>query len=121
MKTNEAFWHAFDQLIEACEIVIDRRAGEEHPRYKDMVYPLSYGYLKGTQSMDGSGIDVWIGTRLDKTLDAVICIVDLVKQDSEIKLLLGCTTVEKEVIDVFHNASESMKGILIHRNESENR
>lgn len=116
MKTSEAFWQAFDGLINKCEIVIDRPLGSVHPRYSNLIYPVSYGYLKGTKSMDGGGIDVWVGTRADRVLDAVICIVDLVKQDSEIKLLLGCTEAEKDAIDTLHNASDFMKGIRINRN-----
>ena len=34
--------------------------------------------------MDGGGIDVWKGTRGNPAVDTVICIVDLVKRDSEI-------------------------------------
>ena len=44
-----------------------------------------------------------------------MCIVDLVKRDSEIKILIGCTEEEKSIIYNFHNKSEFMKGILIHR------
>lgn len=65
--------------------------------------------------MDGSGIDVWVGTMKDKKINAIICIVDLIKKDSEIKILIGCTEEEQEVIYRFHNESEFMKGILIKR------
>ncbi len=37
--------------------------------------------------MDGAGIDVWVGSG-DKTVDAIMCIVDLMKKDSEIKILI---------------------------------
>ena len=66
--------------------------------------------------MDGEGIDVWVGTDEERNIDAVMCIVDLKKRDSEIKILLGCTEEEKESIYQFHNETESMKGILIRRN-----
>jgi len=67
--------------------------------------------------MDGGGIDVWKGTRENPGVDAVICIVDLLKKDSEIKLLFGCTEEEKDIIYRFHNESEYMKGILIERKD----
>ena len=67
--------------------------------------------------MDGCGIDVWKGTRKDPIVDVVICIVDLLKKDSEIKLLFGCTNEEKDIIYRFHNESEYMKGILIKRKD----
>ena len=55
---DSGFWQAFDRLILESEIVIDRPKGSAHPRYPDFIYPLDYGYLKGTTAMDGSGIDV---------------------------------------------------------------
>ena len=65
--------------------------------------------------MDGGGIDVWKGTRQNPAVDAVICTVDLIKKDSEIKLLIGCTEEEKDIIYRFHNETEYLKGILIEK------
>ncbi|GEM_PF-357646 len=114
---NNEFWQAIDKLISESELVIDRPKGSRHPRYPEIIYQVDYGYLKGTASMDGSGIDVWKGTMEIPTVDAVMCIVDLVKKDSEIKLLYGCTEEEKNSVYKFHNESEFMKGILIKRKE----
>ena len=111
---NEAFWLALDQLVESSEIVIDRPKGSAHPRYPDIIYQLDYGYLKNTASMDGEGIDVWLGTG-ERKVDAVMCTVDLVKRDSEIKILIGCTEAEKVYIDEHYNVDATMKGILIRR------
>jgi len=69
--------------------------------------------------MDGAGIDVWLGTRKEKVVDTIICTVDLIKRDSEIKLLVGCTTDERNAIAAFHNESPNMKGILIQRDSNE--
>ena len=44
-----------------------------------------------------------------------MCMVDLLKKDSEIKILIGCTEEEKETVYQFHNESEFMKGILVRR------
>ncbi|MCX7710218.1 MAG: inorganic pyrophosphatase [Clostridia bacterium] len=112
---DEGFWYAIDQLVKESELVIDRPKGSCHPRYSHLVYPADYGYLKGTSSMDGGGIDVWKGSNKNPVVDAVICIVDLLKKDSEIKLLLGCTNEERNIIYRFHNESEYMKGIMIAR------
>ena len=64
--------------------------------------------------MDGAGIDVWVGTG-EKKIDAIMCIVDLVKRDSEIKILIGCTDEEKANVYETHNETEYTKGILIER------
>ncbi len=111
---NNEFWNALDELINNSEIVIDRPKGTAHPKYSDFIYHVDYGYLKDTESMDGAGIDVWLGTG-EKKIDAIICIVDLMKKDSEIKILIGCTEEEKAIIYKTHNETKYMKGILIRR------
>ena len=112
------FWAALDQLIASSRLVIDRPKGSAHPRYPDMLYPIDYGYLADTTAMDGGGIDVWAGSDPARGLDAVMVTVDLVKRDAEIKLLIGCTEKEKQLVWQQHNDSESMKGILIRRPEA---
>ncbi len=113
-RFDNDFWSALDKLIEGSEIIIDRPRGSVHPKYPHIIYKVDYGYLKKTSSMDGEGIDVWLGTN-GRYIDAIICTVDLVKRDSEIKILIGCTEEEKEKIYNFHNETEYMKGILIRR------
>ena len=114
MYTKE-FWNALDDLLRTAELVIDRPKGSAHPRFPHLIYPVDYGYLKGTSSMDGEGIDVWRGSLPHETPDAIICTIDLLKKDSEIKLLVGCTEEEKQTILQWHNDSPYMKGILIER------
>lgn len=112
---NSEFWVALDSLVNQSEIVIDRPKGTAHPRYPDFIYKVDYGFLKNTTSMDGGGIDVWVGTDDNKSIDAIMCIIDLIKRDSEIKILIGCTEEEKKLVYKTHNESEYMKGILIRR------
>lgn len=98
-----AFWAALDRLVVESQIVIDRPRGTPHPRYPEFIYPLDYGYLAGTLTADGGGLDVWVGSQPDRSLTAIVCTVDLVKRDAEIKLLLGCTREEAQVILAVHN------------------
>lgn len=47
---------------------IDRPIGSQHPRHKEMVYPVNYGYVDGVFAGDGAEQDVYVfGT--DKPLD----------------------------------------------------
>lgn len=62
MQNNRKFWNALDDLIANSEIIIDRPKGTTHPKYPDFIYRVDYGYLKDTSSMDGAGIDVWVGS-----------------------------------------------------------
>ncbi len=113
-KIDDSFWNTIDVLVSQSEIVIDRPKGSAHPEYPDFIYKVDYGYLKNTASMDGGGIDVWVGTNGNQ-VDAIMCIVDLMKRDSEIKILLGCTEEEKKIVYETHNETQFMKGILIER------
>lgn len=75
-----------DNLVKQSKIVIDRPRGTAHPKYPNFIYKVDYGYLENTSSMDGGGIDVWVGTK-----------------------------EEKEIIYETHNESKYIKGILIER------
>ena len=108
------FWSHLDQLVGASRVVIDRPRGSHHPRYPLLVYPLDYGYLEGTSSKDGYEIDLWKGSLEPKTLDGVILTVDLKKHATEIKLLLGCTEVEKQIVLDFQK-DRSMQAMLVRR------
>ena len=80
------------------QIVIDRPQGEAHPRYPDLIYPFDYGYIEGTLAADGDGIDVWLGSQESCTLTGILCTYDTLERDAEIKLLLGCTEDDVQVI-----------------------
>lgn len=111
---NDDFWNALDELVANSEIVIDRPKGTPHPKFPNFIYRVDYGYLKDTSSMDGAGIDVWVGSS-EKKINAIMCIVDLMKKDSEIKILIGCTEDEQAIVYETHNETQFMKGVLIRR------
>ena len=110
-----SFWGALEELVRRFPPVVDRPRGSTHPRYPSIRYPLDYGYLNGSTSTDGEGVDVWLGSRLELGLTAVICTVDLVKGDSELKLLLGCTPEDAQTVLSFHNQNQFVRGMLISR------
>jgi inorganic pyrophosphatase len=113
---SDSFWTALDKLVSESKIVIDRPKGSRHPKYQDFVYPVDYGYLENTSSTDGGGIDIYKGSDGDY-IDAIICTIDWLKRDSEIKILIGCT--EEEKMSAMPK-SEYMKGILIRRQNNGN-
>jgi len=113
-RFNTQFWTMLDQLVDGSSIVIDRPKNSRHPDWESMVYPLDYGYLAGTTSSDGAGIDLWQGESGKTNVTAIICAVDLLKKDSEIKLLLGCTEEEMITIADFLN-SHGMGCYLVQR------
>jgi inorganic pyrophosphatase len=116
--TTDGFWLKLDRLVAEHERVIDRPAGSRHPRYPEIVYPLDYGYLAGTQAADGGGIDIWVGSLPEQAVTAVVCTVDMLKRDTEVKILLGCTAQDMETILGFHNDdSDWQSAILIARSQ----
>lgn len=115
MNKDSIFWQRLDALLERHRVIIDRPKGSVHPRFTQIVYALDYGYLDGTSSADGEGVDVWLGSDPAKRLDAVICTVDLDKGDAEMKLMVGCTDEEKCYIERFYNEWPDMGAKIIRR------
>jgi inorganic pyrophosphatase len=111
-----AFWHTLETLLATSTVTIDRPKGTSHPRYPDFIYPLDYGYLEGTHSGDGHGIDVWLGTLPERRVTAIVCAVDLEKREIEIKILLACTEEEAQAILAIHNDG-SQSALLVPREE----
>lgn len=109
-----AFWKAVDRLVSESAVRIDRPKGSIHPRFPSFCYPLDYGYLEGTQAIDGGGVDVWRGSLATATVTAVVCTVDLLKRDSKVKLLIGCTRDEALAILATHNTGPQ-SAILVER------
>jgi len=112
MNEDQEFWEYLNQLVVSSRIVVDRPKGCIHPSFDDLVYPLDYGYLEGTTTIDGGGMDVWVGSKPYSYLKEFVCTVDLYKKDVEIKLLIGCSRDEIIEILKFHN-QQSMRALLI--------
>jgi len=109
MSANISFWQEMHHLVITNSIIIDRPKGSLHPRYPELIYPFDYGYLDNTTASDGGGIDVWIGSlkitahaEVGELLTGILCTFDTLKRDAEIKLLIGCTKDDVEVIRSFH-------------------
>ena len=101
------------------EIVIDRPRGSLHPKYGGAGSPLDYGHVEGTSGGDGDRLDLWRGSARDASLVGIVCTVDRVKRDAEIKLLLGCTSDEIEAVRRFHNNGDGMSALVVRRDTTE--
>lgn len=94
MEDKLKFKSELEKSLLSSRVIIDRPKGSAHPRYSEYIYPLDYGYIEGTKSQDGGGIDVWCGSGNRKEVSGVLVIFDPVKKDSEIKVLIGCNEEE---------------------------
>ncbi len=117
MPEHDTFWSRLDELVATCDVKIDRPKGTRHPRYPSLVYPLDYGYLEQTGSSDGNEIDVWVGSLPDGAVTGIVCTVDTVKKDAELKILLGCTPDEAEMVLGTHD-SGPMSAVLLMRSDA---
>jgi len=109
---NQEFIDYLKLLVDTSQIVIDRPMGSTHPRFPGKAYPVDYGYLEGTTSIDSSGVDIWVGSLGMQKVVGVQCTVDLLKRDTELKILLDCSEEEIRLIQNFVNGSE-MRAIVI--------
>ncbi len=112
---ESSFWWHLDRLVAESRVIVDNPHGTHDGDSSTVVYPVDYGYLEGTSSMDGDGIDVFVGSDPKQKIDAIVCTVDLVKRDSEIKVLIGCMEEEKLAIERLYEAFPPMHGLLVRR------
>lgn len=100
-------------MLNTSEIVIDRKRNSAHPRFPDFIYPVDYGYVRGTKGSDGAELDIWIGTAAQKEINGILCTVDPIKKDAEIKIVYACT--EQEIAVIYKKMNEVLKAIYISR------
>ena len=116
--SEKTFWDHLDSLVAESRVIVDNPRGTHDGGSYTVVYPVDYGYLEGTTSMDGDGIDVFVGSDPEQKIDAIVCTLDLVKRDSEIKVLIGCTEEEKQSILHLYEAYPPRSGVLVRRGPS---
>jgi inorganic pyrophosphatase len=114
LPQTQGFWQTLSAWVTSGHIEIDRPKGSAHPHYPAMRYPLDYGYLRGVRADDGDNLDVWVGSQVARAIVAIVCTLDDVKRDAEIKALLGCTEEEMQIVLSFHN-QDGQRAILVRR------
>lgn len=108
-------WTAHETLIRENGLSIDRPRHTRHPKFPEIVYPIDYGYINGTEGEDGDEIDVFIGTA-QTGLVAAMRTTDHRKGDTEYKLLYNCSPTEVYLVNGFINfAPALMVGELLMR------
>ena len=108
------FWSEVSRWVSQGQIVVDRPKGSCHPRHPTFRYPFDYGYVAGTQSGDGAGIDVWIGSSSTQEITGIIATIDREKRDAEVKLLIGCLPDEAQAILKIHNRGQQSAILILH-------
>jgi inorganic pyrophosphatase len=93
-------WRVWERLIDERGVVIDRRRGEAHPLYPDMIYPCDYGHIPGTAAPDGHEVDAFVG-RAQLGLVGLIALVHEPSGIADPKLLVNLTLDDADVIRAF--------------------
>jgi len=93
-----SLFEALQARIHTDGVEIDRAGGTPHPRFPDLVYPLDYGFIRGTTSSDGGGVDVFVGSLDQHKVTGALATFDEAKGDAEIKVLYDCTPAEIDTI-----------------------
>ncbi len=85
-------------------VVIDRPLGSHHPKYKDIFYPINYGYIEGIIAPDGKEQDAYVlgvNTAIKKFTGKIIAIIHR-HDDVEDKWVVapdGIDFSEQEIIE----------------------
>lgn len=115
LENNIYFWQKLDTLLLSSSCTIDRPKGSRHFKYKNLVYPVDYGFLVDTTGSDQAPVDVFKGSQSGLKVQAIAVSADILKKDVEVKLITGCTTEEIQTILEFLNQTEFQKAILVWR------
>lgn len=72
-------------------VTIDRPLGSYHPEYKELYYPVNYGYIKGIIAADGEDVDAYILGVDEPLLEFVGRVIAIIhrKNDVEDKLVVA--------------------------------
>jgi inorganic pyrophosphatase len=114
-ENNAYFWQKVDTLYLSSKLNIIHRKGDTHPRFKNLIYPVSYGKLEDTAETGGSGISVYVGTGSHGVVTALVIAADILEKSLDVKILAGCTDEETEDVLRFLNQTDYQKTVLIHR------
>ena len=85
-------------------IIVDRPLGSSHPNYKDIIYPVNYGYIPGIIAADGEEQDAYIlgvENPIKEFIGKVIAIIHRI-DDVEDKLIVvpeGMSFTKDEILD----------------------
>ncbi len=85
-------------------VTVDRPMGSIHPNHPDIVYPVNYGYIKGTLATDGEEQDAYIlgldgpVERLTGRVIAIILRMDDI-EDKWVVAPIGRTFTAEEIAD----------------------
>ena len=109
-------WAGWERLIVRRGVQIDRPAGQAHPDFPRVIYPLDYGFVPETRASDGEPVDCFRGSAERLGLVGLIVTKDHRQEKREFNLLYGTPPPEVYCAHGFLNfAPRLLEGALVLR------
>lgn len=89
------------------KVIIDRPLGSHHPKHKDIIYSVNYGYIPGIMASDGEEQDAYVlGIEIPLTefIGKIIAIIHR-KNDHEDKWIVAPNNLflsQEDIINAVH-------------------
>lgn len=115
-ENNAFFWQKIDTLVFSSKFVLSRKKGEQHPEYKNLIYPVDYGhYIDLAADSNEGGIAVFKGSERSSMVKTAVIVADILQKKLDVKLLIGCSQEEENLILRFLNQTDFQKTVLVRR------
>ena len=114
-ENNAFFWQKVDTLFLSGNLKMEKKKGEVHSTFGNLIYPTDYGHLVDAKSAGESGVSVYAGSLNRSEISALVIAADILTKELDVKLLIGCSDEEIEDILRFLNQTDYQKTVLIRR------
>lgn len=115
-ENNAYFWQKIDTLLLSSNLTVIRKKGDCHPTFKNLIYPVDYGWLDGDVA-DANHISVYMGKESRHIVTAVVIAADILEKTLDVKILAGCNEEETEAVLRYLNQTNYQKTVLIRRGQ----
>jgi inorganic pyrophosphatase len=110
---------------EVVKVIVDRPLGSVHPVYKDMIYPMNYGYVEGIFAFDKEEQDAYIlgVTEPLKEFTGVVIAIVIRRNDVESKWVVapeGMNFSKKEISDMIWFQEQFFQSEIISYEDDQN-
>jgi inorganic pyrophosphatase len=107
-------------LGKAVTVIIDRPLGSVHPREKDLIYPVNYGYIADVAAPDGEDLDAYV-LGVDKPLETFtgVCLAIIHRlNDDDDKLVITPDKTNlstEEILEAVYFQEQFFKSIIVRK------
>ena len=118
-------WRGFmikieDFLEKELHIKIDRCIGSKHPNW-GYIYPINYGYVPGTQALDGDEIDAYLLGIFEPVKEFIGTCIAIIRRvnDNEDKLIIvpkGKNYTDEQILALTEFQERFFKSYIVRQN-----